>query len=467
MDDTHGGQLEGEGDAVETATDLGDRGGGGGIEHEARRRVPRSLDEQLDGFETSQTVGRVVISRKLERGHPPGDLAGVPERLAARGHDDEIGASRQELRGQGDDGVEDVLAVVEDEQDRPARELVDERGDPRPVALEGQLEGTTDRRRDAVTVRHAGQLHEPHPVRPAEARHLTMRDLDGQAGLARAAGAGEREQARPFEQPAQLSQFPMATDEARRQRGQVVRTRPRIGGATDEEPAVDGGGLGRGGDAVRLGEPVPEALEGSRRVPASPGCGQRDQQRPVHVLVEWPLHRQRLQQREGLVGQSVGHQGTSEVPHQPGSDRAQPVAVRRRPVLVEVLGQELARPQGERVANVLGRTGRGSPRGRGVEVVDVDGHAALATEDDDLVVENEVLGAHHPAGRMQRLMEVVRADRRVGLGPQLLDEDITVNPMARRERQELDDRLCLSQPPPWRRDGALASRSRCGAAQSS
>ena len=93
--------------------------------------------------------------------------------------------------------------------------------------------------------------------------------------------------------------------------------------------------------------------------------------------------------------------------------------------------------------------------GRGVEVVDVDGHAALATEDDDLVVENEVLGAHNPAGRMQRLMEVVRADRWVGLGPQLLDEDITVNPMARRERQELDDRLRLSQPPPWRRDVAL------------
>ena len=167
VDDTHGGQLEGEGDAVEAATDLGDGGGSGGIEHEARRRVPRSLDEQLDGLETSQPVGRVVVSRKLERGHPPGDLAGLPERLAARGQDDEIGASRQELRGQGDDGVEDVLAVVEDEQDRPARELVDERGDPRPVALEGQLEGTTDRRRDTVAVRHAGQLHEPHPVRPS------------------------------------------------------------------------------------------------------------------------------------------------------------------------------------------------------------------------------------------------------------------------------------------------------------
>ena len=171
----------------------------------------------------------------------------------------------------------------------------------------------------------------------------------------------------------------------------------------------------------------------------------------MHVLVEWPLHRQRLQQREGLVGQSVGHQGTSEVPHQPGSNRAQPVAMRRRPVLIEVLGQELTRPQGERVANVLGRTGRGSHRGRGLEVVDVDGHAALAAEDDDLVLENEVLGAHHPAGRMQRLMEVVRADRRVGLGPQLLDEHITVNPMARPERQELDDRLCLPQPPRWLR----------------
>ena len=68
--------------------------------------------------------------------------------------------------------------------------------------------------------------------------------------------------------------------------------------------------------------------------------------------------------------------------------------MRRRPVLIEVLGQELTRPQGERVANVLGRTGRGRPHGRGLEVVDVDGHAALATEDDDLVLENEVLGAH-------------------------------------------------------------------------
>ena len=137
VDHTHGGQFEGEGDAVETATDLGDRGSGGGIEHEARRRVLRSLDEQLNGFETSQTVGRVVISGKLERGHPPGDLAGVSKRLAARGQDGEIGASRQELGGQGDDGIEDVFAVVEDEQGRPARELVHERGNPRPVAFEG------------------------------------------------------------------------------------------------------------------------------------------------------------------------------------------------------------------------------------------------------------------------------------------------------------------------------------------
>ena len=257
VDDAHGGQFEREGDAVETATDLGDRGSGGGIEHEARRRVLRSLDEQLDGFETSQTVGRVVISRKLERGHPPGDLTGMAERLAARGQDDEIGAPRQELGGQRHDGVEDVLAVVENEQDRAARELVDERRDPRPVALEGEVESAADRRRDAVTVRHACQLHEPHPVRPARARHLTVRQLDGQAGLACAAGAGEREQARPVEHPAQLGQFTMTTDEARRQRGQVVRTRPRIGGATDEEPPVDGGRLRLGRDAVRLGEPVP------------------------------------------------------------------------------------------------------------------------------------------------------------------------------------------------------------------
>ena len=175
----------------------------------------------------------------------------------------------------------------------------------------------------------------------------------------------------------------------------------------------------------------------------------------MHVLVEWPLRRQRLQQREGLVGQPVGHQRTGQVVDQAGSDGVQPVAVGRGPVLIEVLGQGLTGPQGERAALVLGRTGRGRPHGRGIEVVDVDGHAARATEHDDLVVENEVLGAEHPAGRMQRLMEVVGTDRGVGLGPQLLDEHITVDPMAGRERQELDDGPGLSQAPPGRRDDAL------------
>ena len=50
-----------------------------------------------------------------------------------------------------------------------------------------------------------------------------------------------------------------------------------------------------------------------------------------------------------------------------------------------------------------------------------------------------MLGTHHPPGRMQHLMEVVRANRRVSLGPELLDQDISMNPMARCERQELDD----------------------------
>ena len=157
----------------------------------------------------------------------------------------------------------------------------------------------------------------------------------------------------------------------------------------------------------------------------------------MHVLVEWPLHRQRLQQRKCLVGQPVGHQHTSEVPHQAGSDRVQPVAVRRRPVLIQVLGQQLTRPQRERIAKVLGCTRRESPHGRGVEVIDVDHHAAVATEDDDLIVENQVLSAHNPASRMQRLMEVVRTHRRVGLRPQLLDEDITMNPMASRSANSL------------------------------
>jgi hypothetical protein len=107
------------------------------------------------------------------------------------------------------------------------------------------------------------------------------------------------------------------------------------------------------------------------------------------------------------------------------------------------------------MADVLGRTSRGSPRGCGVEVIDVDDHAALATEGDHLVVKNHVVRPHNPASGMQGLMEVVHTHRRVDPRPQLLDENITMNPMASRKRQQLDDRPCLPQPPPWRPDNAL------------
>ena len=280
----------------------------------------RALDEQLNGFETGEHVGRVVLARKFERGHPPGDLAGMPERLAARDHNDEIRATGQQPGGQRDDGVEDVLAVVENEQDRAAGELVDECRDPWPTPLERQPERPTHRRRDAVTVRHPGQLHQPHPVRPARRRQLTMRKLDGQAGLARTARTGEGEQARPLQQLAQLGQFPAATDEARRQRRQVVRAHPRIRGATDEQPPVHGGRLGSGTDAIGLGEPIAQALEGRRCVPASPGCGHRNKQRPVQTLVERALHHQRLEQRERFVATAACRHGTSQVSDQPGSN---------------------------------------------------------------------------------------------------------------------------------------------------
>ena len=379
----------------------------------------------------------------------------MSQRLAARGQDHQIGASGQQLGDQGDDGVEDVLAVVEDEQEVPAGELVDERRGPGSVALEGEVEGRADLRGDAVTWATPANSTSHTPSAPAEARHLPVGDLQGQAGLARSSRAGEREEARPFEQPTQLGQFPVATDEARRQGGEVVRTRPGIGGGTDEQPAVDGGGLGGGVDAVRLREAVAQPLEGSGGVPASADGGQRHHERLVDVLVEWPLHRQRLEQRDGLFGLFAGQQGPGQSHGKSGPRRVQPVAVRRRPVLVEVLGQQFTRPQGERAAQVVEGAGRGCPRRGDVEVVDVDGHAALAAERDDLPPEKKVLGPHHPAGGVQRLMEVVGADGRVDVGPQLLGQDIAVHAVVRLQSQELDDRPGLSQAPRGLHRGAV------------
>ncbi len=455
MDDTYRGELQRQGDAVEAAADLGDRTGAVGIEDEVRRGVLRPLDEQLDGLQAGQPLGRVVGCRQLQRRHPPGDLARLPQRLPARGDDHQIGAARQQLGRQRHHRVEHVLAVVEDDQGRARRQLVDEGADPRLVAFQRDAQRTADGRRDVVAVRHAGQLHEPHAVRPAGTRQLTVGELDGQAGLACAARAGEREQAGPVEESVQLGELPVPADEAGRQRGQVVRARARIGRATDEQPPMDADRRRRRADPVLLVEAVAQALEGGDRIPASPGPGEGDEQRPVQFLVERSRCGHRLEQGDGVVGPAVGQQGAGQVRDEADADGVEAIAVRCRPILVEVLGEELTRPHVQCGTQVVDSTGRARSCGRVLELVDVHADGAVTAELDDVVGQDEVRRADDPACGVQGLMEVVGAHRRIGIRPQLVDQDVAMEPMSRPQGEELDEGLRLAQSPRRRHDRAV------------
>ena len=81
-----------------------------------------------------------------------------------------------------------------------------------------------DRRRHSIRIRtgrHLGELGEPHPI--GERRRKTGDELQGQPGLAAAAGAGQRDELATGHHPRQQRELLLAAEEARRLDGQVVR----------------------------------------------------------------------------------------------------------------------------------------------------------------------------------------------------------------------------------------------------
>jgi hypothetical protein len=95
-----------------------------------------------------------------------------------------------------------VLAVVQDQENVPGfevgNEIVDERGTRRLAHPQDR----GDRLGDEIGIRERRQLHEPDPV-PEVSRHVRG-DREGEAGLARAAGADEGQEAIRTEEPVSL-----------------------------------------------------------------------------------------------------------------------------------------------------------------------------------------------------------------------------------------------------------------------
>ena len=146
-------------------------------------------------------------------------LARDPQRRAAGDDQLELGGRSEELADERC-GVDHLLEVVEDEQDPPAGDPLRQLFADRHPALLDEAEDRRDRRADQGRLTNRLEGHEVDAVgeRLGDAR----RELQRQAGLARAARSGQGQQARLGQPGGRVGQLVLAADEGRDLGRQVV-----------------------------------------------------------------------------------------------------------------------------------------------------------------------------------------------------------------------------------------------------
>ncbi len=243
-----GGEFDGERDAVQAAAD---EGGGltvAVVQYEAGGGGLGAGGEQAQG---------VLLA---ERGDGRKGLAGQGEGFLAGGEDAQVGGVAQELGGEFGGGAEDVFAVVEDEEETAVGEGAAEAdGTGQGVGDGGGCGGGGGRfwwwlrlllPRPRVVAYAQGRRHggrhlaacsrefgEPDAV--GEVGRKARRRLQGEAGLADAAGSGERDQAPGGYQGANTGGGLFASDEA----GDLGR---EVGQGTLDHGSSHGRGHGNG-----------------------------------------------------------------------------------------------------------------------------------------------------------------------------------------------------------------------------
>jgi hypothetical protein len=190
---------------------------------ELRPGSPRPLDEQLHRRILGERLHRQPLFRvrQGQRRHRELLLAPQPQHRPARDQHLEARGSRQQL-GHDRGSLQDLLEVVQHQQEllliQVALQVLQRWGAPRLL----QAQGVGDRGGDQTRIGEGSQIHEEHAFR--ELLHHVGSELEGEAGLAGAAGAREGEEAHllPVEQPSGGSQLVFAADEGRGLGGQVM-----------------------------------------------------------------------------------------------------------------------------------------------------------------------------------------------------------------------------------------------------
>jgi hypothetical protein len=157
----------------------------------------RQLESRLDrdGTIDEKTRGGILSQRRVyellvrignrQGGHRIAHLARYPQRLPAGRHDPEVGARSEKLLGQGRAGLHKVFAVVENQQQTPIGNVLDQRVGYGTSCLLLHAKYGCDRLWHQPFIGLRGQLDKPYTVRIVI--HHVGRQLQRQTRLAYAA----------------------------------------------------------------------------------------------------------------------------------------------------------------------------------------------------------------------------------------------------------------------------------------
>jgi hypothetical protein len=218
------GQLDGQGQPVEPGRDLGHRRGVLGGQPEPRPHRPGPLDEQPDRLGPAEGVEVREPPRvgQVQRRHH--QLLLAPEGEGGPGgdqHPEPRGGAEKLLDHRA--GLGHLLEVVRDLEELAVAEVVAQDLQHGAAGRLGHAQGPGQDRGDQPGVGHRGQVGEEGAV--TEAGPQPLGDVEGQAGLAGPAGAGEGEQPGLAEEPHGLGGLVLPAHE----RGELGRQVARPG----------------------------------------------------------------------------------------------------------------------------------------------------------------------------------------------------------------------------------------------
>ena len=220
--DPRRGELDRERNTVEPSTDLVHRLGVRGRDRERRPHRSGPIGEQRGGLGEAlwSEAGRV---RYRERTKWPHLFSGNAEALSARGKDPELWARQQQRFRELPGGVEQVLAVVEEDEQSRVPDVVDDRSLGREVRSDAGADRRGHDIREVVNGCCGRELAEPGAVGRV-AQHVAG-DTDRQPRLPDAADAGHRDQSSVVQRSGDAGELCVAADERRELDGEVAGER--------------------------------------------------------------------------------------------------------------------------------------------------------------------------------------------------------------------------------------------------